>query len=254
MQSLRQVTIVNPQNRFRKVTLTEPTHHAYLLLAAEVDHTVLPFFLMTSSKKKKLLKQCKTTCQQLDQLPGVLSAVLFKSWIRPPGRGKFIAQRKDKVHVARFDVVVLIEAQNREILRNIQSHPAYLAMEQAMKSAAAHTYITLASNVKRIRDVDHQREGVFLFNFFFADDAEQNLGVWEYTAGWFQQETGLDNSTVLLPVENDHPPYTLINHCRWDRLSDVLPSLLFKGSFRSFVLAHFFANRVAAMPILYKMV
>lgn len=34
---------------------------------------------------------------------------------------------------------------------------------------------------------------------FFADSLEQNLGVWEYTAGWFQEETGLDNSTVLVP-------------------------------------------------------
>ena len=39
----------------------------------------------------------------------------------------------------------------------------------------------------------------FLFNYFYADDSEQNIKVWDYTAGWFQYQTGLDNSTVILP-------------------------------------------------------
>jgi hypothetical protein len=44
-----------------------------------------------------------------------------------------------------------------------------------------------------------------------------------------------------------------MNHCRWDRLRDLMPSLIFKRSFRTYVLANFAANRVAAMPILYRM-
>ena len=47
--------------------------------------------------------------------------------------------------------------------------------------------------------------------------------------------------------------YTIINHCRWDKLIDILPSLIFKKSFHSYVLDNFFANNVAAMPVLYKM-
>ena len=106
---------------------------------------------------------------------------------------------------------------------------------------------------KRIGAVDHRRGGIFLFNYFYADSLEQNLAVWEYTAGWFQNETGLDNSTVLAPTQPDLSQYTLINHCRWDRLTDVLPALVFKRSFRDFVLAHFDANDTAPMPILYKL-
>lgn len=63
----------------------------------------------------------------------------------------------------------------------------------------------------------------------------------------------LDNSTVLRPVRSSDAGYTLINHCRWDRLRDVLPSLLFKRSFRTYVLAHFEANDTAPMPILYRL-
>ena len=36
-------------------------------------------------------------------------------------------------------------------------------------------------------------------------------------------------------------------------MRDVLPSLVFKRTFRTYVLANFEANRVAAMPILYRM-
>jgi len=34
---------------------------------------------------------------------------------------------------------------------------------------------------------------------------------------------------------------------------DILPSLLFKKSFHSYVLDNFYANKVAAMPVLYKL-
>jgi len=68
-----------------------------------------------------------------------------------------------------------------------------------------------------------------------------------------QQETGLDNSTVLLPRDGERSDYNIINHRRWDRLRDVLPSLAFRKSFSTFVLANLEANNVGAMPILYRM-
>ncbi|GAA1213893.1 hypothetical protein [Rhodoglobus aureus] len=58
-----------------------------------------------------------------------------------------------------------------------------------------------------------------------ADDADVNVNVnlhaWQYTAGWFQAETDLDNSTVFSEL-GDNSLFALINHCRWDRLA-VLP-------------------------------
>ena len=63
----------------------------------------------------------------------------------------------------------------------------------------------------------------------------------------------MDNSTLVLPDAAHSGALTLINHCRWDRLGDVLPSLLFKRSFRNYVLANFDANRTAPMPVLYKL-
>lgn len=249
----QKLNIVNRHLQFPKVSLVEQTGHYYLQIAAEIDKSPFPFFLTTSKKKKQLIKQCKLFCELIGQQAGVVSAVVFKARLIPPGRGKFILERKGKIQVARYDVALLIEAKTAQAIEAVKISDAFCQMEVLIRKAAINTHIVTATNVKHISPVDHNRQGVFLFNYFFADDLQQNLSVWEYTAGWFQQETGLDNSTVLLPVNQQDSKYTIINHCRWNKLTDVLPSLIFKKSFHSYVLDNFYANNVAAMPILYKM-
>jgi hypothetical protein len=54
-----------------------------------------------------------------------------------------------------------------------------------------------------------------------------SLKVWNYTACWFEDQIGLDNSAVLLPQDASKLPNTIINHCRWDRLRDILPAIAF---------------------------
>jgi hypothetical protein len=219
-----------------------------------VDANPIPLFLWSSPRKRKLLTDCKKWCAQLKQDLNLISADVFKAVLRPPsGRGEFVEQRMDKVHIARFDVSILIEAGSDEVIKQVQAHPAYQKMEKAIKSAASYTHIITATNTRRIGPVDHSRQGVFLFNYFFADDTEQNLAVWNYTAGWFQAETGLDNSTVLLPRDEERSKYNIINHCRWNRMNDILPSLIFKRTFHAYVLDNFIANHVAPMAILYRL-
>lgn len=246
-----QLQIVNQQHRFPKVTLMEPSTSFYLYIGAEVDPSPVPLFLITSAKKLALLEQAKRWCQQLEKTNEVIGAVVFKARLIPPGRGKFIEQKKDNVHIARFDLVILIEAKTLATIAAIQKSSAYKEVELAIRRAAKYSYSFIATNVRHIGPVDHKKQGVFLFNYFFADNLQQNLAVWEYTAGWFEQETGLDNSTLLLPIDPSRSVYTIINHCRWNRMIDILPSLLLKSTFRSYVLDNFFANNVAAMPILY---
>lgn len=243
--------IVNEHVQFPRVSLVDPAPSVYLHIAAEVDGR--PPFLWNSAEKKRLIADCKRWCERLEREPGVVSAVVFDALLIAPGRGRFIEKRRDQVHVARFDLAVLIETEDAEVAQRIEESAAYREMEQAIRRVASYTHVITATNVKCIDAVDHGRPGVFLFNYFFADNTERNLAVWEYTAGWFQQETGLDNSTVLLPTEAQDSRYNIINHCRWDKLTDVLPSLIFKRTFRTYVLANFEANDVAAMPILYRM-
>lgn len=247
----KKLKIVNPELRFKKVSLIEPTEHTYLLLAAEVDKSKFSLFLLNSNKKTTLLELCKKNCKILEREADIISAVVFEAALIPPGKGKFLKQREDKVHIAKFDLVILIEAKSQQRINELQSHIEFKNMEKELSNCANYYYSTTASNIKNIGAVDHQKQGVFLFNYFFADNLQQNIDVWEYTAGWFQQETGLDNSTVLLPIE--YSQYTIINHCRWDKWTNIIPSLIFKKSFSHYVLENFYANNVAAIPILYKM-
>ena len=237
--------------RFPRVKLAEPLPSGFVHVAAEVD--ARPPFLPNSRKKRQLLACCKEWCRQLEDEAEVLDAVVFDALVATPGRGEFLKKRPGKVHVARFDLAVLIETITPEAADALKASPAYADMERTIRETASFTHVVTATNPKSMGPVDHTRQGVFLFNYFFADDTAENLAVWEYTAGWFQQETGLDNSTVLLPHDGERSEYNIMNHCRWDRLRDVMPSLLFKRSFRSYVLANFEASNVAAIPILYRM-
>lgn len=252
MESNTNISVAHPELKFDKVSLVEPSGHHYLLLAAEIDTSPLPFFLFTSTKKKELLKYSKSVCREIEHIDGVVSAVVFKASLIPPGKGKLLEERPE-VHIAKYDIVILIEVENESIAENIKSNKLYKNLEKKISEAANNTLYLSASNVKKIEAVDHEKQGVFLFNFFYADDVQQNIGIWEYTAGWFQQETGLDNSTVLLPENPEPSGYKIINHCRWDSFSDILPSLIFKKTFKTYVLDNFYENNVAAIPILYKL-
>jgi hypothetical protein len=246
------LTVVNQHLEFPTVSLIEPSTSAYLHVAAEID--ARPAFLPSSGKKRAVIERCKELGRKIQSAPGVVDVSIFKAILVPPGRGEFIAKRSGKAHVARFDLAVLIECKDRDAAMLTDRHPAFVSLLGAIKKSATFTHFILASNVRRIAPVDHRRQGVFLFHYFFADDVEQNLAVWNYTAGWFQAETGLDNSTVLLPDAAAPSQYSMINHCRWDSLGKVLPSLLFKKTFRTYVLENFAANNVAGMPVLYRLV
>lgn len=247
------LTVANESLMFPKAPLVEPTASGYIHIAVEVDKR--PPFLPSSRKKRGLAAECKRWCERLETDPRVISAVVFDAFLIPPGRGEFLKRRPGKVHVARFDLAILIETTSPEATDVVKASPVYRALERAIEEAASFTHTVTATNVRRmgpVGSVNHEKQGVFLFNYFFADDTAQNVAVWEDTAGWWGQETGLNNSTVLLPREGEDSNYNIINHCRWDSLREVLPSLAFKRTFRTFVLANFEANNVAAMPILYR--
>ena len=254
--STSELSIANTESDFPRVSLKESTDSSYVHLAAEIDGPLasfLPIFLFDSGKKRTLIAACKELCQQLRDEDLVVDATVFKATLIPPGQGEYLDRTDEDVHIAKFDVVVLIEVEDEAALQCLKRNEKYVALESTIVEDASYSHITAATNVKRIDSVNHERDGIFLFNYFFAESTRQNIEVWEYTAGWFEAETGLDNSTLLVPDDPDRSEYALINHCRWERLRDVLPSIRFKSSFEEYVLANFEANRVAAIPILYKL-
>lgn len=233
-----------------KVKLVSPSPHGYLVLALEIDRRPLLMHWWESSKKRDIIERLKAYAKQLSAGADIVDATVFKTWMQPPGRAKLLRDR-NVPHVY-FDVVLLIETTDTKALKALQEAGEFRALLAALKQQTSKMMVTEGENVRRMGDVDHERDGIFLFNFFYADSLEQNLQVWEYTAGWFQDQTGLDNSTLLLP-KNDDVPYTVISHCRWDGPGNIIPKLLFEPTFKSYVLKHFAANDTAAIPILYRL-
>lgn len=241
---------VPTKRSFPKVLLVDPQPYGYRLLAVVVDRR-LPFaYAWESRRKRRLLAFLSEQAAHLRESDDVRDVTVFKALVVPPGRGRFLKERPN-VRVARYDVVVLVETTTPEQAERLDGNPHWSATQLEIRSVASDSFETFGTNVRSLGEVDHKRAGVFLFNYFYADRLDRNLAVFEYTAGWFHDQTGLDNLTLLLPKKKTD--YTIINHARWRRLRDIVPALLFKSSFRDYVLRYFEANQTAAMPILYRL-
>jgi hypothetical protein len=166
----------------------------------------------------------------------------------------YLKERGDSLHLANFDVVTLIQTTSPATAHKVQNAPAYDALVEAVRSKAQAVHIMAARNARRIGDVDTRRRGLFLFNHFAADDPGVMLQLWEYLAGWYAVETGLDNSVAMIRLDHEPSDYAIVNWARWD----VSPlrhfwQQLSKQSFRSYVTANLEANCAGSMPIYYRL-
>jgi hypothetical protein len=230
-----------------RARLTEPTSSGYVHIGASSGRWVFPFAL-PRARRRKLGALLAAAAVALRRDPRVLRADVFRGFVRPPDGNL----ADTDMPAADFDAVLLIETRTVDDATALRDDDVVTGLLAELARTATRTLVFTALNVRRMGPVDHDRQGVFLFNYFAADDVDTNLYAWQYTAGWFHDETGLDNSTVLQPASSPGP-YTLVNHARWDRLRNVLPALLFKRSFRTFVLRVFADNRVTPNPILYRL-
>jgi hypothetical protein len=147
---------------------------------------------------------------------------------------------------------VLIETTSPEVIDEVQRSEPYQRVLEAVTGAAKDLFVMTARCVKRIDDVDKTRQGLFLFNYFVADDPEVALELWDYLGDWYVGETGLRNSTLLSPI--GQADYVFVNHARWDEsLPRFMVRQFAKPSFFTYVLANMRANRVGAMPLLYRL-
>lgn len=233
-----------------RARLTDPSTAGFVHVGATSGPWRLPVAL-PRTRRREALTLMRTAATTLCRDARVIRADVFKALLRPPGQPTRSADQD--VPAADFDAVLLIETTTVADAIELSADHVLTGLLTALHQTAERTLVFTGSNVRRIAPVDHDRQGVFLFNYFSANSVETNLFAWQYTAGWFQDQTGLDNSTVLHPSDHTVVPYSLVNHCRWDRLRDVLPALLLKRSFRSFVLRVFSENQVTPRPVLYKL-
>ncbi|WP_067465617.1 hypothetical protein [Nocardia amamiensis] len=182
-----------------------------------------------------------------------VEATVFRAVLRAPGEGDELLAARG-IRSARYDIVVLVRTESVAAAQALRESPAYRTLAESMTAAARRTHEIVARNAGRLGDVDHGPDHLFLFNYFYADDRETLLRVWEYTAGWFQAKTALPNSAMMEPLAGEPNDYGIINHASWPHWRTFLPGLIFRPGFRRFVLANFQANGIAAQPIIYRRV
>lgn len=248
-----ELRIVNADPKYSAAELIEPTPYGYLHLAAEVRSPKMPF-MPTGKDKTNLLGRIKNLAHELQQLESVRQVSVFDAVAVPPVQSRYLSERGDSVQRARFDVVTLIETTSPDSAREVEKSQPYQALYETLISRSKRVHILAARNAKRIADVKPSRKGLFLFNYFVADDVDVMLQLWDYLARWYEMETQLDNSLLLVPLQGERSDYVAINHARWDiSLPRFLARQLPKKTFRSFVLANLEANRVGSMPIMYRL-
>jgi hypothetical protein len=204
--------IVNPQPNYPPVKLIEPAPLGYLHVAAVVDppRGRIPF-PGNSPQKAALLTRLTSLVRQLERLSTVEKATVYRAILIAPPSGY---AKQQPTQLARYDVVVLIETTSPEVTGEVQTVEPYKLLVAAVQDAARDVHMMAARCVKRVADVDKTRQGLFLFNYFVADDAAVALQLWDYLAGWYAVETGLRTSTVLEPLGD--ADYVFVNHARWD--------------------------------------
>jgi hypothetical protein len=226
----------------------------YLHLAAEVRPPPRPGpVIRTPRQKAELIGGLKVLARQLEQVAAVEKVTVYTATVMAPSSG-YVRQHKDRVRPARFDVVVLVETTAPETAREVQATSAYQALHDLLRDQARRLHVIAAHNLKRVGDVDKSRPGTFLFNYFVGDDPQVVVALWDWLAGWYQTETGMDNSTLLAPLADQPSDFVVINHARWDgNLLSFMARQFTKKSFRGYMVANLDAHNVGAMPILYRL-
>ncbi|MGA5817819.1 hypothetical protein ACPC54_08175 [Kitasatospora sp. NPDC094028] len=242
--------LLHPNPKYPRARLAEPPPYGYLHLAAAVAPPSGPPFVRTDAVRSALLDRLKPLAVALQSEPAVRRATVYRALLAPPPGGY---ARQERFHRARFDVAVLVETDTPEDLGPVTGGEPYQALASALTAAASDTHVLRARCSRALMDVDKSRPGLFLFNHFVAEDRDIALELWEHLAGWYVRETGLRESTLLEPLDGADSDYVFVNHARWDTTPmRLLLRQVSKPSFRSYVQANLLANRVGAMPVLYR--
>jgi hypothetical protein len=245
--------MVNASPKYGKAPLIDPSPLGYIHIGAAIDPPSRPGPVFRIGKEKKaLLRRVKERSLALVQRPDVVRATVFRAVAFMPG-GEYIKEHPEKP-APNFDVVVLVEAESQEAVPSVQGSEEYRALLSELDTVAKRLHVIRAKNLKRIADVDKSRQGTFVFNHLIGDDPDVLLEHWEWLGGWYQVETGLDNSTLFVPLEGERSDYVAINNARWNiSLPHLILKQLPKRSFWNYVAKNLDAHEIGAWPVFYKL-
>ena len=124
--------IVNPQPRYGRVQLIEPPPLGYIQVAAAVEPPSRGPLPGRSVHKRALLANPKSLARRLENLETVAKATVYRAIVVPPPAGY---AKEKATHVARYDVVVLIETTSPEVIDEVQRTEPYKLLLEAVGDA-----------------------------------------------------------------------------------------------------------------------
>jgi hypothetical protein len=246
----REPKITNPGGRYHRASLIEPSQSGYVHIAAQIDPPTRPGPAPATRARNEALARLSRERARLAQQHPDWSVELFRAVGFPPLDSLPIPERYRSA-AAFYDVIVLVKTTTTAELPSLSEDAAYQAMLDVLEQRARSVTITQARNARRIADVPPEHK-LHLFNHFLAEDAGA-LDVWDYVAGWYEQEMRLKNSEVLAPIDPHSTPFAFINHASWNMtLARFITRQLTRPSFRTFVLANLRDNDIGSLPYLYR--
>src|SRR3954464_4701826 len=122
-----ELRIVNPDPRYPKARLIEPTTLGYIYLAAPVRPPGRLPLVLPSLERSRLLRHLKELARGIERLNEVVKATVFRAIVMPPTArfSSYLKQRGASIHLANFDVVVLIQTTSPAAARKVQETPVY---------------------------------------------------------------------------------------------------------------------------------
>jgi hypothetical protein len=241
-------TIVKPEQDLGVVSPAPSPPYGYLLLSAAVAPPAGPPLVRRDARRTAVESRLAELMPRVATLEPVVRATAFRALLMPPGAPpKF----RPALKPPRYDIVVMVETDVPGSLEQVTGDPTVATVRSLLGDHAKEFKETQARCIRAIADVDKRATGVYLFNYWAAEDRDVALEVWEHLATWFQAKTGLRNSTVLEPLDNDD--FAFVNHARWDTsLLGVALHQFTRPSFFTYVRPNLRANDVEVYPALYR--
>lgn len=212
----------------------EPHPYGYVYVGASVAPPGHAPFVRRSRERDDALAEFRTLAGDLERLSGVVATTVYEAVFMPPLPGG-----------PRFDVVLLVTTSSPAAVADVLASDAYGRLDGEL--------VMTARNTRRIGETGDEPSATFLLNHFTAPDPERAVAVWEGLTRWYVGEAGVDNSTLLQPL--DEAPYALVNHVR-------IPGGPIRFLFAQFSRPSFFrsvrgalrAERMLARPVFYRRV
>jgi hypothetical protein len=228
---------------YPQATFTDPTPYGYLYAGFTVDPPQHAPLVRRSRARDQAITRVGALARRFDEMAGVVRATVFRAVFMPPIKG-----------VPRFDVVLLVRTTSPEAIADVQAAEPYAQLGAdsvipAYNSRRIGVTEPFAPNATDA-DIDTFTSANFLFNHFTADDPAQATAAWESLTGWYLAKTGVDNSTLLRPL--DSTPYAIINYVRLPSGPPrFLLNQLLRPSFTTFVRATLRSHGMTALPVFF---